>query len=76
MTDDDVRQDVQMALEWEPGIDQRAIGVSVDGGVVSLRGNVGSLAEKAKAERVALHVYGVTADGGDLAVRHPSDHEQ
>ena len=38
-------------LEWQPGLDAAAIGVSVDGGMVTLTGQVSSLAQKWEAER-------------------------
>jgi hypothetical protein len=59
MTDREPQQHVQNALDWEPSIDAADIGVSVDNGVVTLRGDVRSYSEKATAERVALGVYGV-----------------
>jgi osmotically-inducible protein OsmY len=68
MTDKDLKQHVQSALDWEPSLDATDIGVSVDEGVVTMRGNVASYAEKMTAERVALHVYGVKAVANDLAV--------
>ena len=72
MTDNDLKQNVQSALDFEPSLDASDIGVSVDEGVVTLRGNVGSFAEKTAAERVALRVYGVKAVADDLAVHLPS----
>ena len=51
MTDKDLKQHVERALEWEPSVDASDIGVSLDGGVVTLRGNVASYAEKMAAER-------------------------
>ena len=68
MIDKDLKQHVQNALDWEPSVDAKDIGVSVDQGVVTLRGNVASYAEKIAAERVALRVYGVKAVANDLAV--------
>ena len=68
MTDKDLKQHLQSALDWEPSLDATDIGVSVDEGVVTLRGNVSSYAEKVTAERVALRVYGVKAVANDLAV--------
>jgi len=68
MTDKDLKQHVQSALDWEPSVDASDIGVSVDESVVTLRGNVGSYSEKMAAERVALRVYGVKAVANDLAV--------
>ena len=52
------------------------IGVSVDEGVVTLRGNVGSYVEKVSAERVTLRVYGVKAVANDLSVRLVSGYER
>ena len=69
MTDKELKQRVENALEWEPSIDQSDIGVSVDEAVVTLRGNVGSYAEKATAERVALRMYGAKGVANDLNVR-------
>ena len=72
MTDKDLKQNVETALEWEPSLDARDIGVAVDAGVVTLRGNVTSYTEKLEAERVTLAVYGVKAVANDLVV-HISD---
>jgi osmotically-inducible protein OsmY len=68
MTNKDLKQLVEGALDWEPSLDAKDIGVSVDDGVVTLRGNVVSYAEKVTAERVALRVYGVKAVANDLVV--------
>jgi osmotically-inducible protein OsmY len=76
MTDNDVRQHVENALDWEPSISARDIGVSVDEGVVTLRGTVGSYTEKVNAERVAERVYGVKAVANDLGVRLVSGYER
>lgn len=76
MTDKDLKQHVQNALDWEPSIDATDIGVSVDEGVATLRGNVGSYAEKIKAERAALHTYGVKAVANDLAVHLVSTYQR
>jgi osmotically-inducible protein OsmY len=69
MTDRDLQEHVQNALDWEPSIDAADIGVSVDAGVVTLRGDVKAFAEKATAERVALGVYGTKAVANDINVR-------
>lgn len=72
MIDKDLRHHVEHALEWEPSVDAGDIGVSVDAGVVTLRGNVRSYAEKMAAERVALAVYGVKAVANDIAIHLPN----
>lgn len=69
MTDRELQEHIQNALDWEPSIDGADIGVSVDAGIVTLRGDVKSHAERATAERVALHVYGVKAVANDIEVR-------
>ena len=69
MTDKELQRDVQNALEWEPVVEPSGIGVTVDQGVVTLRGDVRSFFEKEAAERVALRVYGVKAVANDLDVR-------
>jgi osmotically-inducible protein OsmY len=76
MTDKDLKQHVQNALDYEPGVDASDIGVSADEGVVTLRGNVASYTEKITAERVALRVYGVKAIANDLVVRLVSDYQR
>jgi osmotically-inducible protein OsmY len=76
MTDKELQQHVQNALNWEPSIDTSDIGVSVDEGVVTLRGNVASYVEKMSAERVALRVYGVRGVANDLIVRLVSGYQR
>ena len=76
MTDSDLKQHVQSALEWEPSVDQNDIGVSVSEGVATLRGTVRSYSEKSIAERTALRVYGVKGVANDLEVRLPSRAER
>jgi osmotically-inducible protein OsmY len=69
MTDNDLQKHIQNALDWEPSIDAGDIGVSVENGVVTLRGDVRSYSEKATAERVVCGVYGVKAVANDVTVR-------
>jgi len=68
MTDKELKEHVQNALDWEPSVDASDVGVSAHDGVVTLRGNVGSYVQKITAERVALRVYGVKAVANDLVV--------
>jgi osmotically-inducible protein OsmY len=76
MTDRELQQHVQNALDWEPSVDATEIGVTVDNGVVTLRGEVPSFAGKETAERVALRVYGVKAVANDINVRLVSGYER
>ena len=70
-TDNEFRRDVELALEWEPSVDERRIGVSVVDGIVTLTGEVGSYAEKWKAERTVERVLGVKGIANDLEVHTP-----
>lgn len=76
MTDRQLQEYVQDALDWEPSVDAADIGVSMDGGVVTLRGDVKSYSERATAERVALGVYGVKAVANEVEVRLRNGQEQ
>jgi osmotically-inducible protein OsmY len=76
MTDQELRQHVENALDWDPSINARDIGVSVDEGVVTLRGTVGSYTEKVNAERTTERVYGVKAVANDVSVRLISGYER
>jgi osmotically-inducible protein OsmY len=71
MTDRELQEQVQKALDWEPSVDAADIGVSVENGIVTLRGDVKTFAEKVAAERVAVRVYGVKAVANDVNVRPP-----
>jgi osmotically-inducible protein OsmY len=69
MSDQELKQHIESALEWEPSFDAADIGISVEAGVVTLRGEVRSNAARSAAERVALRTYGVRAVANDLTVR-------
>lgn len=68
MTDRELKEQVLNALDWEPSIDAGEIDVAVEENVVTLRGRVGSFAQKLAAERVTLGVYGVKRVANDLEV--------
>jgi osmotically-inducible protein OsmY len=68
-TESELRRDVERELEWDPSIDERRIAVSVVDGVVTLKGEVSSYAEKWRAERAVERVAGVRAIANDLVVK-------
>ena len=69
VTDDDIQQHVEDALDWaDLSVDGSRIRVTVDKGVVTLRGTVDTPPEKLTAERVALRVRGVETVLNHLAV--------
>lgn len=76
MTDHELRQDVQSALDWEPSIETSDIAVSADDGIVTLRGDVKAFIERETAERATLRVYGVKAVANEIHVRPPGGYER
>jgi osmotically-inducible protein OsmY len=56
-------------LRWDPKIDNSAIAVTADAGVVTLRGTVGSFRQKRDAQKDAQRVYGVKTVKNELEVR-------
>jgi osmotically-inducible protein OsmY len=76
MTNYDVERYVTEELHWDPKLDDRAIAVSADDGVVTLRGTVGSLREKLDAKKDAERVYGVTSVEDKLEVRILNKHRR
>ena len=73
MNDTELRQSVIDALDFEPSIDSPNIGVTVDGGVVTLAGHVPTYTQKLAAERAVGRVQGVKAIAQEIEVRIPSD---
>jgi osmotically-inducible protein OsmY len=69
MTNYDLERYVTEELHWDPKLDDKAIAVSADDGVVTLRGTVGSLHEKLDAKKDAERVGGVTRVDNKLEVR-------
>ncbi len=67
-SDDDLWDDVDRALRWNPNIDVTRIYIDVMDGVVSLEGTVESLWKKLHAEEVAADVAGVAEVQNRLAV--------
>lgn len=73
-TDNELREDVEEELEWEPSVDERRIGVAVRDGIVTLTGHVGSYAEKWNAERAVERVEGVKGIANEIQVRLAGQH--
>jgi osmotically-inducible protein OsmY len=73
MTDKELQHQVEHAIDWDPSVDASKIGVTADRGVVTLRGDVRTYAQRFAAERIALRVYGVKAVANDIEVRLDGD---
>lgn len=76
MSNKELREAVEQALDWEPIIDAKGIGVAVEDGVVTLTGHVATYPEKREAEKVAGLVRGVKAVACELKVTLPFDHQR
>lgn len=72
MSDDkQLKQSVLDELKWEPSVNAAHIGVTAQGGVVTLMGSVESYAEKHGAEKAALRVKDVKAVAEEIEVKLP-----
>jgi osmotically-inducible protein OsmY len=64
-----VRNAVLRQLDWDPEMNDSAVGVTARDGVVTLIGFVNTCAGKLAAERIAKRIRGVRAVANDLIVR-------
>lgn len=69
MNDIQLRQSILDELEFEPSIDAAEIGVTAEGGIVTLSGHVRTYAEKEATERVVRRVKGVRGIAVEIDVR-------
>lgn len=69
--DDKLKKAVLAELDWEPSITAAHIGVSAEGGTVTLTGQVESYGQKHAAEMAAGRVKGVRAIAEEIEVRLP-----
>jgi osmotically-inducible protein OsmY len=76
MSSKDLARYVTDELYWDPKVDSAAIAVSVDDGVVTLRGTVGSFREKQEAKHDAERIYGVKDVKNELDVRILNEHRR
>jgi osmotically-inducible protein OsmY len=68
-TNQDIANDIQEAIQWEPLLKDTKIAVSVTDGVATLTGIVDGYLKKSKAEEVAKGVTGVKAVVEKIAVQ-------
>lgn len=68
-TNQDIANDIQEAIQWEPLLKDTKIAVSVTDGVATLTGVVDGYLKKSKAEEVAKGVTGVKAVVEKIAVQ-------
>lgn len=60
-SNEQIQQDVENAIKWEPQMHAAEIGVTVKDGVVTLTGTVDNYYKKMEAENAAKNVTGVKA---------------
>ncbi len=70
-TDRQIHHDVLEELKWDSRVDEKEVGVQVEGGVVTLTGMVTSYAKRWAAEEAAHRVIGVLDVANDLKVKVP-----
>ncbi len=71
--DSQLQQAVLAGLEWEPSVNPASIGVTADGGVVTLTGHVADHIQEHAAGTAAGRVKGVKAVAEELEVKLPFD---
>lgn len=71
-SNEQLQRDVLAELAWEPSVDAAAIGVSAHDGIITLRGNVDSYAQKYAAEKAAKRVRGVQGVADELEIKFPT----
>lgn len=69
LTDNQLRTEVAMQIDWDPQVMSKDISVSAHEGVVALTGFVHNYYERMAAERAAKSVYGVKAVANDIEVK-------
>jgi osmotically-inducible protein OsmY len=75
-TDSDLKNDVLTELSWDPQVPEARVGVSVNGGVVTLTGHLDSYAEKYATKRAVERVDGVKAIAMELDVIPVGSHQR
>ena len=69
--DSDLKKAVLDELTWEPSVNSAHIGVTANGGVITLTGHVDNYAQKMSAEKAASRVKGVKAVAEEIEVKLP-----
>ena len=67
-TDGEIQHDVLDELTWDAAVDARHLGVTVEGGVATITGQVGAYAQRREAARLAEMIPGVKAVKVDIEV--------
>jgi osmotically-inducible protein OsmY len=68
-SDAEIRQNIESELRWDPSLDEEGIGVTVQGGMVTLRGEVLNYDDRWTAEEIAACVSGVRGVANEIEVK-------
>lgn len=74
--DEQLKQDVEAELNWDPSINDNGIVVSTRDGVVTLAGHVPFYADKVFAEKATKSVAGVRGVANDIEVKPNMAHQR
>ena len=69
-SDEDIRKDIQTALQQDPATESYQTTVSVQGAVATLTGSVGSYAEKQLATRIVKGIKGIKEVRNDVTINY------
>ncbi|HEK19604.1 BON domain-containing protein [Mucilaginibacter sp. 44-25] len=75
-TNEQLQQDVENAIKWEPLLNAGEIGVTAKDGVITLTGTVDNYLKKQQAENAAKSVAGVKAVAEDITIKFQSDYRK
>ena len=75
-SDAQLKADVTAELAWDPAVHATAVAVTVKDGLVTLTGQLDSLAEKHAVERAARRVAGVRGIAVELEVKPAGEHKR
>ncbi|MEV6844552.1 BON domain-containing protein [Actinoplanes sp. NPDC051411] len=75
-SDEEIRREVQLELEWDARVASSDVAVTVKDGVATLTGRVDTFTTKWAAEQAALRVRGVRAVVNEIEVRLAASHER
>ena len=73
-SDHDIQVAVRLEVEWIPEVNASGIGTAVRDGVVTLSGEVRTIAERRAVTRGAMRVRGVSAVVDDITIHSDSEH--
>ena len=75
-SDLNLKKDIEAELSWDVSINPANVGVSVDGGVVTLSGHIDNFAQKTAIEKAVKRVSGVQAIAVELDVKLDPLHQR